>query len=177
MLVIIYEVNSSLISILIIIYFHFLLVCEACEHEFNIPDDTSKRSLSDDEEQEDDDEDDYTNFDDDDMYEMPMPQNKDKKRKAIEAVEKAMTDDELRSYYNEYISVLKDQRQQTRNFTDKQLHEIILQLFHSLQYKNEQSEGQLVFRCCQICYDKDEPVITMKVNFKFILIYLHFITQ
>jgi len=25
--------------------------------------------------------------------------------------------------------------------------------------------GQLVFRCCQICLDKDEPVITMNVRY------------
>jgi hypothetical protein len=95
---------------------------------------------------------------------MSIPQNKDKKRKPIEAIEKPMTDNEVKSYYNQYISVLKDQRQQTKNISDKQLNEIISQLFNSLQYKNEQSEGQLVFRCCQICYDKNEPVITMKVK-------------
>jgi hypothetical protein len=95
-----------------------------------------------------------------------MPQNKDKKRKPIEAVEKAMTDSEIQTYYNQYITVLKDQRQQTKKLSDKQLYEIIAQLFNSLQYKNDQPEGQLVFRCCQICYDKNEPVITMKVKKK-----------
>lgn len=151
------------------------LVCESCQYDFNGTNDSTKRSLSDDEQEEDgnedegeeddddDDGDDYGLFGDDDVYETPMPQNKDKKRKAIEAVEKSMTDEELTSYYNQYLSILKDQRQQTQNYNDKQLREIISQLFKSLQYKNETSEGQLSFRCCQICYDKDEPVITMKV--------------
>jgi hypothetical protein len=75
-----------------------------------------------------------------------------------------MNDNELKSYYNQYISILKEQQQQTKTFTDKQLHQILAQLFRSLQYKSEQPEGQLTFRCCQICYDKDEPVLTMKVN-------------
>ena len=75
-----------------------------------------------------------------------------------------MTESELISYYNQYMLVLKEQRQQIKPSTDKHLHEILSQLFHSLQYKNEEPEGQLVFRCCQICYDKDEPVITMKVR-------------
>jgi len=140
------------------------LVCEACENEF---DESSKRSLSDENEEEEENEDDYDYYADaDESFEMSIPQNKDKKRKPIEAVEKPMTDNEIKSYYNQYLSVLKDQRQQTKNLSDKQLHEIILQLFNSLQYKNEQSEGQLVFRCCQICYDKNEPVITMKVKKK-----------
>jgi hypothetical protein len=143
-----------------------------CEHEFNIDNDPSKRSPSD--EEEDDDEENYDDdayFDIDETYEVSMPQNKDKKRKPTEAVEKAMTDNEVKSYYNQYISVLKDQRQQTKKFNDKQLHEIISQLFHSLQYKTEQPEGQLVFRCCQICYDKNEPVITMKVKISNILLF------
>jgi hypothetical protein len=133
------------------------LVCEACKYEFNDDDDSSKRSLSD----EDDDDGDEDYFD---VHEMSMPKSKDNKRKPIEAVEKAMNDNELKSYYNQYMSILKEQRQQTKPSTDKHLHQILSQLFHSLQYKNEQPEGQLIFRCCQICYDKDEPVLTMKVT-------------
>ena len=142
------------------------LVCEICEHDFRADSDLSKRSHSDDEAEEDEEE---NYVDDDDYFDLPrmsMPQNKDKKRKPIEAVEKAMTDSELKSYYKQYISILKEQRQQTKPSTDKHLHEIITQLFNSLQYKNEQPEGQLIFRCCQICYDKDEPVITMKVRIR-----------
>jgi hypothetical protein len=145
-----------------------------CENEFNIDNDSSKRSLSDEDENEEDDYDDYNDVNDE-SFEMPMSQNKDKKRKPIEAVEKGMTDNELKSYYNQYISILKEQQQQTKNFTQKQLHEIISQLFHSLQYKNEQSEGQLIFRCCQICFDKNEPMITMKVKNIFIYFFYSFI--
>jgi hypothetical protein len=75
------------------------------------------------------------------LEEFRMPSSKDKQPKTIEAVEKAMDDNELQSYYNQYISILKEQRQQTKTFTDVQLREIILQLFHSLQYKNEKPDG------------------------------------
>ncbi|CAF1122334.1 unnamed protein product [Rotaria sordida] len=142
-------------------------VCEVCGHEFESDNNPSKKFRVDtnedeeeEEEEEDDDDDNFYDLDDE-IYESSMPQNKDKKQKVIEAVEKPMNDNELKLYYNQYISVLKEQRQQTKKLSDKQLNEIILQLFHSLQYKNEQPEGQLLFRHCQICYDKDEPVITM----------------
>ena len=106
----------------------FFVVCEMCEYEFKTDNDSNKRSLSD--EEEDDDEENYDDAyydDDDETYEVSMPQNKDKKRKPIEAVEKAMTDDEITSYYNQYISVLKDQRQQTTN-TNSLLRGLIDQL-------------------------------------------------
>lgn len=146
-----------------------------CEHEFFNSQESSKRSHSDDE----DDDDAYIDNDDDDDYvdapEMPMSQSKDKKRKPIEAVEKPMTDKELKSYYEQYISLLKEQRQQAKLSSEKQLHTILTQLFHSLQYKNEQPEGQLVYRWCQICYDRDEIVITMKVRKRMIKIFrIHF---
>lgn len=93
-----------------------------------------------------------------------MSQNQEKKRKPIEAVEKAMTDKEVNTYYNQYLAILKEQRQQTKISSEKQLHSMLAELFHTLQYKNEQSEGQLVFRSCQICFDRSEPVITMRVR-------------
>lgn len=138
-----------------------------CEHEFFNSQDSSKRSHSDDDDDNNDNDDDIYNDNEDDYFdapEMSMPQNKDKKRKPIEAVEKAMTDKELKTYYEQYISLLKEQRQQAKLSSEKQLHALLAQLFHSLQYKNEQPEGQLVFRWCQICFDRDEIVITMKVN-------------
>ncbi|CAF2672897.1 unnamed protein product [Rotaria sp. Silwood2] len=119
-------------------------VCEMCGHEFDADNNPSKKprvDKSEDEEEEEEDDDDIYGSDNE-FYEPSMPQSKDKKRKSIEAVEKPMNDNELKSYYNQYISVLKEQRQQTKKISDKQLHEIILQLFHSLQYKNEQSEGK-----------------------------------
>ena len=93
-----------------------------------------------------------------------MSQNQEKKRKPIEAVEKPMTDKELTTYYNQYHSILKEQRQQTKISSEKLLHTILADLFHSLQYKSEEPEGQLVFRSCQICFDRSEPVLTMKVR-------------
>ena len=44
--------------------------------------------------------------------------------------------------FDEYINILNEQRQQKKLSSDKQLHEIISKLFHSLQYKNDQSEGK-----------------------------------
>jgi hypothetical protein len=123
--------------------FMFFLVCEICEHEFN-PGNDSKKFRANEEEEEDDDDQDYGNYDDDEVYETPMLQNKDQKRKVVEAVEKPMDDKELKSYFNQYISVLKEQRQQTKTFSDKQLHKIIVQLFQSLQYKSEKPEGELL---------------------------------
>jgi hypothetical protein len=145
------------------------LVCEVCEYDFTDDNDSSKRSHSD------DDDDEYIDDDDDyyDSHETSMPQSKDKKRKPIEAVEKPMDDKELKTYYNQYMSILKEQRQQTKVSTDKQLHQILAQIFRSLQYKHEQPEGQLVYRCCQICYDKDEPILTMKVRFSKIVANLY----
>ncbi|CAF3388288.1 unnamed protein product [Rotaria socialis] len=136
-------------------------VCEMCGHEFDVDDFPTKKFRTNKHDNDDDVKDSDDNHYDDKTYETPMSQNKEKKQKSIEAVEKPMNDAELRSYYNEYINILKEQRQQKKLSSDKQLHEIILKLFHSLQYKNEQSEGQLVFPYCQICYDQEEPVITM----------------
>lgn len=135
-----------------------------CEHSFGSSD-SSKRSHSDDEEDEeaDDDDDDDEYFDDnDDDYQTFLPQTKDKKRKPIEAVEKPMSDEEVKLYLDKYLAVLKDQYQQTKNVPEPQLHELITELFQTLQYKNDQPEGELIFRACQICYDKNEPMITMK---------------
>jgi hypothetical protein len=83
----------------------FFLVCEICEHEFN-PGNDSKKFRANEEEEEDDDDQDYGNYDDDEVYETPMLQNKDQKRKVVEAVEKPMDDKELKSYFNQYIKLL-----------------------------------------------------------------------
>ena len=113
-----------------------------CEHEFN-PDTDSKRFRANEHEEEEEEEDDnnYDNYDDDEMYETPMLKNKDQKRKSVEAVEKPMDEKELKVFFNEYLSVLKEQRQQTNTISDKQLHKIIVKLFQSLQYKSEKPEG------------------------------------
>ncbi|CAF1364450.1 unnamed protein product [Adineta steineri] len=142
----------------------FITVCAMCGHEFDLDNSVVKklRTSDDDSDEKDDEEEDEDEDEDDyDDFELPMPQNKNKTQKIIEAVEIAMNEDELQSYYNQYISVLKEQRQQTKTFSDQQLHEIVTQLFNSLQYKHEQPEGQLIYKCCQICLDKDESVILM----------------
>jgi len=122
-----------------------LLVCKICGHEFDGDNGSSKKfraSKDEDEEEEEEEEEEQEDYGDDDLYVLSMPQNKDKKQKTVQAVENPMDDNELESYYNRFMSVLKEQRQQTKTFSDTQLHEMISQLFHSLQYKNEQIEGK-----------------------------------
>jgi hypothetical protein len=85
--------------------------------------------------------------DDDDVIlveDAEQPKVKDKEEKKAEAVEKGMEDHELVPYYNRYIILIRDQRQQKRTFTEEQLHEFIIELFHSLQYKNNQSDGKIL---------------------------------
>ncbi|UJR20536.1 hypothetical protein I4U23_023663 [Adineta vaga] len=137
-------------------------VCEICAYSFLDGSSPKKFRADDDHDQDEDEDEEEDDNDDDDYYQIPMSQNTNEKRKPIEAVETAMTEGELRSYYQQYISILKQQRQQKQLFSDQQLREIICQLFHSLQYKHDEPEGQLVFKACQICFDKDEPLITMK---------------
>ena len=155
----------------------FTVVCEVCGYEFNIDNFSPKNFWPHEEEQN------YDDYDDDMFIKVPMMTHKDNEPKVIEAVEKPMNDAELISYYKKYISVLKEQRQQKQLLTKTKLHEIILQLYRSLQYKHEQPEGtslhfqteeqvkkksllfvgQINFRYCQVCYDKSEPVIKMNV--------------
>jgi len=117
-----------------------------CEHEFIPNGDSSKRfraTEDDAEEEEEEEEDDYQDYDDYDneIYESPMLKTKDQKRKTVEAIEKPMNEKELKSYFDKYMSVLKEQRLQTKKFSDKDLHKIIFELFQSLQYKEEKPEG------------------------------------
>lgn len=59
----------------------------------------------------------------------------------IDAVENAMNDDELKSYYEQYVKLAVEQRKSKTKTSIKELNDIIVRLFSSLQYKNEQSDG------------------------------------
>jgi hypothetical protein len=91
--------------------------------------------------------DDKSDHDDDDdvvlIQDAEQPKLKDKEEKKAEAVEKAMETSELKPYYNRYILLMRDQRLQKKTFTEEQLHQFIIELFHSLQYKNDQSDGKI----------------------------------
>jgi hypothetical protein len=70
-------------------------------------------------------------------------QRKETQQKAAAAVEKGMGDDQLVPYYNQYILLMRDQEQQKQSFSVEQLQEFIMELFNSLQYKNDQSDGKI----------------------------------
>lgn len=69
-------------------------------------------------------------------------QSKDTQQKAAAAVEKGMDNIELVPYFNRYILLMRDQRQQKQTFREEQLHDFIMDLFQSLEYKNDESNGK-----------------------------------
>lgn len=82
--------------------------------------------------------------DDDDVVIIPgveQTKSKDKEERKAEAVEKPMEDRDLVPFYNRYILLMKDCKQQKRSCTDEQLHEYLTDLFNTLQYKNNESDG------------------------------------
>ena len=82
--------------------------------------------------------------DDNDVVIIPgveQAKTKDKEERKAEAVEKPMEDRDLIPFYNRYILLMKDYKQQKKSCTDEQLHEYLTDLFNSLQYKNDESDG------------------------------------
>ena len=59
----------------------------------------------------------------------------------MEAVEKPMSDEDLKSFHQHYISILQQQRQSAQTWTEQQLHQMISHHFNSLQYRNDQPDG------------------------------------
>lgn len=110
--------------------------------------------------------------DDDDDDDVVVPDNKEqtqtktdvKESKKADAVEKPMDEKQLNQFYNEYILLMKDQKQEKHAFTREKLCDILHELFNSLQYQPDQSDGQLTFPACQICLDEETPMVTMKVT-------------
>jgi hypothetical protein len=54
-----------------------------------------------------------------------------------------MDDRQLVPYFNQYILLMREQRQQKQESTVEQLYDLINDLFHSLEYKNDQSDGKI----------------------------------
>ncbi|CAF3439057.1 unnamed protein product [Rotaria sp. Silwood1] len=107
--------------------------------------------------------------DDDDDQDVIMVDNTEESQKkgpsgkAAAAVEKGMDDKQLVPYMNRYLLILREQQQQqSQSFTLDYLNECMTELFNTLEYKNDESDGQLTFPACQICCDEDAPMITMK---------------
>jgi hypothetical protein len=71
------------------------------------------------------------------------PQANGTQNKVAAAVEKGMDDDQLVPYFNRYILISREQRLQKKTFTEEQLHDFIAELFDTLEYKNDESEGKL----------------------------------
>ena len=57
-----------------------------------------------------------------------------------------MSDDALTAYYNRYIALVQDQKQQTSIFTEGQLKEFITELFRSVEYEPGEPDGNRCFR-------------------------------
>ncbi|CAF3082120.1 unnamed protein product [Rotaria socialis] len=89
-------------------------------------------------------------------------QKNDEPQKIASAVEKGMDNNQLVPYFNRYILILSDQQHQKKSFAEEFLYECMTDIFESLEYKNDQSDGQLTFSACQICYDEDVPMVTMQ---------------
>jgi hypothetical protein len=137
---------------------YLLLACEGCKDKFVQTNQSLKRpreeihedrtpidNNDDDGDEDEDEEDDGDNYRDAFEYdneEIRMPQSKQTERKPVEAVEKPMSDDQLISYFNRYILILQQQRQQISTLSDKQLHEVILELFNTMEYKNDTPDGK-----------------------------------
>ena len=121
-----------------------LLVCEHCYYTFDLSTQSAKRlkvaqdDYDDDDEEEDEDEgQEY----DDTPEDLPAPKTNPDQPKAVEAVEQAMTDEQLKSFHEHYISILQQHRQAAQPWTEKQLHQMIVHLFQSLQYRNDKPDG------------------------------------
>jgi hypothetical protein len=130
------------------------LVCVGCGNNPYETDNPLKRlrtnnfaSLFDIEQDDDDDDDKPDVHDDDDdviiVENAEQPKIKDKEEKKAEAVEKGMENHELIPYFNQYILLMREQRQKKKTFTEEQLHDYITDLFTSLQYKNDHSDGKI----------------------------------
>jgi len=64
-------------------------------------------------------------------------------QKTATAVEKGMDDKQLVPYFNRYILLIREQQQQKQSSSEEQLHDLITDLFHSLEYKNDESDGKI----------------------------------
>ncbi|CAF3783268.1 unnamed protein product [Rotaria sordida] len=124
----------------------------------NFGTDSDNEDVSD--EHEDDD-----NDDDDDVIMVENTEESQKQGssgKAAAAVEKGLDNSQLVPYFNQYLLILRDQQQQCQSLTIDYLNDCMTELFNKLEYKNDESDGQLTFPNCQVCYDEDAPMITMK---------------
>jgi hypothetical protein len=75
-----------------------------------------------------------------------QPQTNGAQRKVAAAVEKGMDDNQLVPYFNRYLLLLREQKLQKKTYSEEQLHEYITELFHSLEYKNDESDGRLTYK-------------------------------
>ncbi len=95
-------------------------------------------SENDDNKSNDDDNDDVIIIDD-----AERAQSKSTQQKTATAVEKGMTDNELIPYFNRYIRLMREQRQEKATFSEEQLHDFLTDVFNSLEYKNDESNGKI----------------------------------
>ncbi len=90
--------------------------------------------------------DDNDHDDDDDVIiveNVDQSQIQGTSQKTAAAVEKGMDDKQLVPYFNRYILLIREQQQQKQWSSEEQLHDLITDLFHSLEYKNDESDGKI----------------------------------
>lgn len=126
-----------------------LLVCEHCFCAFDQSTKPAKRlKVSQDEYDDDGDDDDNGEEDEEEEQEnddapedQPSPKTNSDQPKAVAAVEQAMTDEELQCFHQYYISILQQHRQAAQPWPEKKLHQMIVHLFQSLQYRHDKPDG------------------------------------
>ncbi len=128
-------------------FFLIFLVCEGCgKNPYDLPG-PFKRPRMDFKDEYDDNEDDDKEHDDDDdviiVENVEQSQTQSTSQKVAAAVEKGMDDNQLVPYFNRYILLIREQQQQKQSSTEEQLHVLITELFHSLEYKNDESDGKI----------------------------------
>jgi hypothetical protein len=70
-------------------------------------------------------------------------QQKSTQQKTATAVEKGMDISQLVPYFNRYILLMREQRQQNQSSTEEELHDLLTDVFHALEYKNDESDGKI----------------------------------
>ena len=133
-----------------------ILACEGCgknPHNLQVPFKKFRmdlgfeyRNSDQDEEKSDPDNDDEDDKDVILVEDADQPRTSGTQRKVAAAVEKGMNDNQLVPYFNRYLLLLREQNLQKKTYSEEQLHEYITELFDSLEYKNDESEGRLTYK-------------------------------
>ncbi|CAF2695270.1 unnamed protein product [Rotaria sp. Silwood2] len=116
--------------------------------------------------------------DDDDDMDVAMVENTDESQKkgpsgkAAAAVEKGMDDNQLVPYFNRYLLLLRDQQQQqSQLLTLEYLNDCMTELFTTLEYKNDESDGNQNKDFIALYYSLGSIYLSFKAYIQWILRY------